>query len=190
MRKKLYDEFKACCDHFFEKRRVGFKNSNEDYKQNLKKKKKIVDDISELGKEADKNLDKFNELRKEFLEMGFVPKKNITSIKEEYQNAVEAFLNDLTVLNVKQKTEISLEAEFASLAGSEHSETELYHKEQSVRRQINKLEDDIALWQNNLEFFAHSKTTDKLREEVNKKIDDAAVHVESLKRQLKMLRTL
>ena len=190
MRKKLYDEFKSCCDHFFEKRRTGLKNSQEDYKVNLENKKKVIGEIIKLKKDADKNLDKFNELRKAFLEMGYVPKKNITSIKEEYQQAVEDFLNDLTVLNVKQKTEISLEAEFASLAGSEHSETELYHKEQSVRRQINKLEDDIALWENNLEFFAHSKSTDKLREEVNKKIDDASVHVDSLKRQLKMLRTL
>ena len=190
MRKKLYDEFKACCDHFFEKRRVGVKNSQEDYKENLKKKKKAIEDIIKLKKDADNNLDKFNELRKEFLEVGYVPKKNIISIKEEFQKAVEDYLNDLTVLNIKQKTEISLEAEFASLAGSEHSETELYHKEQSVRRQINKLEDDIALWQNNLEFFAQSKSTDKLREEVNKKIDDATEHVDSLKRQLKMLRKL
>jgi Domain of Unknown Function (DUF349) len=190
MRKKLYDEFKACCDHFFEQRRVGLKSSQDDYKVNLRSKKNIIGQLIKLKDEADKNLDKFNELRKEFLEMGFVPKKNITSIKEDYQQAVEAFLHNLTVLNVKEKTEISLEAEFTSLAGSEHSESDLYHKEQSVRRQINKLEDDIALWQNNLEFFAHSKSTDKLREEVNSKIDVAGTHMESLKRQLKMLRSL
>ena len=190
MRKKIYEEFKACCDHFFEKRRDGLKSSQENYKVNLDNKKKAIEGIIKLKKDADKNLDKFNELRKEFLEMGYVPKKNITGIKEEFQSAVEDYLKELTVLNIKQKTEISLEAEFAGLAGTEHSETELYHKEQSVRRQINKLEDDIALWQNNLEFFAHSKSTDKLREEVNKKIDDASVHVESLKRQLKMLRSL
>jgi Domain of Unknown Function (DUF349) len=190
MRKKLYDEFKSYCDHFFEQRRVGLKNSQDDYKVNLRNKKNLIGELVKLKDEADKNLDKFNVLRKEFLEIGFVPKKNITSIKEDYQQAIEGFLSNLTVLNVKEKTEISLEAEFTSLASSEHSESDLYHKEQSVRRQINKLEDDIALWQNNLEFFAHSKSTDKLREEVNSKIDDASVHVESLKRQLKMLRSL
>ena len=181
MRKKLYEEFKGCCDHFFEKRRDGLKNSHDDYKENLQQKKKVIAEIIKLKKDADKNLDKFNELRSQFLKMGYVPKKNINSIKEEYQLAVENFLNDLTVLNIKQKTEISLEAEFSSLAGSEHSETELYHKEQSVRRQINKLEDDIALWQNNLEFFAHSKSTEKLRTEVKKKSDDATVHAECLR---------
>ncbi|RLD24376.1 MAG: DUF349 domain-containing protein [Bacteroidetes bacterium] len=190
MRKRLYEEFKSCCDHFFDKRREGQKSSQDDYKENLKKKKSIIEEIGKLKKDADNSLDKFNELRKQFLVAGFVPKKNIGSIKEDFQKAIEEFLSVITVLNVKQKTEISLEAEFAGLAGTEHSENELYHKEQSVRRQINKLEDDIALWQNNLEFFAHSKSTDKLREEVNKKIDDASVHVDSLKRQLKMLRKL
>ena len=68
----------------------------------------------------------------------------------------------------------------------------MYHKEQAVRRQINKLEDEIALWDNNLEFFAHSKSksTDKLREDVNNKIGAATTQVEGLKRQLKMIRAL
>ena len=95
-------------------------------------------------------------------------------------------------MNDKQKTEISLEAEFSNLAGNEHSERDLYQKEQAVRRHVNKLEDDIALWRNNLEFFANSKSksTDKLRNDVNEKIDSAAAQLDGLKRQLKMLRSL
>jgi uncharacterized protein DUF349 len=189
-RKKIYDEFKATCDYFFEKRRVGLKNSIGDYKNNLQKKIEINKQILKLKKDADSNLEEFNRLRKAFLEIGYVPKKNIASIKQEYQEAVEKYLNALTVLNVKEKTEISLEAEFSGLAASEHSEKELYHREQAVRRQINKLEDDIALWQNNLEFFADSKSTDKLKKDVNKKIESAVLQVDSLKRQLKMLRSM
>jgi chaperonin cofactor prefoldin len=166
------------------------KSYQEQYKDNLKLKKDIIKEIEGLTKDADKNLDKFNELREKFAELGYVPKKNIASIKEDFQTVVTNFLNELTVLNIKEKTEISLETEFNDLAGGEHSENELYHKEQSVRRQISKLEDDIALWQNNLEFFAHSKSTDKLRKEVNEKISTAQEKVDGLRRQLKMLRSL
>ena len=189
-RKKVYQDFKEACDHFFERRRAGFKNAQEVYKENLVKKKEIIEKIKKLSEKADDKLEEFNKLRTEFLEIGYVPKKNIQSIKNEFQQIVEEFLNKLTVINEKQKAEISLEAEFTDLAGSEHSEQELYHKEQAVRRQINKLEDDIALWQNNLEFFAHSKSTDKLRKEVNTKIDKAKIQLNGLKRQLKMLRSL
>ena len=190
MRKKLYDEFKAACDHFFDKRREGLKSSQDTYKANLKKKKEIISQIEALIDKADDNLDKFNELREAFGEIGYVPKKNIQSIKTEFHETVEKFLNALTILNPKEKTEISLESEFSGLANSDHSQAELYQKEQSVRRQIARYEDDIALWQNNLEFFAQSKKTDKLRDEVNKKIDDAMIQLDALKRQLKMLRSL
>jgi hypothetical protein len=190
MRKKLYEDFKAACDQFFDRRREGLKSSQDQYKANLKQKKEIIAKIAGLVDKADDNLDQFNELRKSFNELGYVPKKNIQSIKTEFKEVVEKFLNSVTTLNPKEKTEISLESEFTGLANAEHSQSELYHKEQSVRRQISKYEDDIALWQNNLEFFAHSKKTDKLRDEVNKKIDDAKVQLEALKRQLKMLRSL
>ena len=190
MRKKLYDDFKAACDEFFEKRRDGLKSSQDEYKANLKKKKEIIEEIEGLIEKADENLDKFNELRTTFGEVGFVPRKNIQAIKTEFNETVEKFLNAITILNPKEKTEISLESEFSGLANADHSEAELYQKEQSVRRQIAKYEDDIALWQNNLEFFAHSKSTEKLRNEVNQKIDDAKVQLDALKRQLKMLRSL
>lgn len=190
MRKKLYDEFKGACDQFFNKRREGLKSSQDQYKNNLKKKKEIIVAIEGLIPKADDNLDKFNELRKSFNDIGYVPKKNIQSIKTEFHEAIEKYLNSLTILNPKEKTEISLESEFSGLASADHSQAELYQKEQSVRRQIAKYEDDIALWQNNLEFFAHSKSTDKLRDEVNKKIDEARIQLEALKRQLKMLRSL
>ena len=190
MRKKLFDDFKAACDEFFDNRRKGMKSSQDQYKDNLKAKKDIIKQIEALVKDADKNLDKFNDLRESFAAAGYVPRKNINSVKEDFQTAVANYLNELTVLNIKEKTEISLEAEFNDLAGGQHSESDLYHKEQSVRRQINKLEDDIALWQNNLEFFAQSKSTDKLRKEVNEKISSAQEKVDGLRRQLKMLRSL
>jgi hypothetical protein len=190
MRKKLFDDFKTACDEFFDNRRKGMKSHQDQYKENLKLKKDIIKKIEGLVKDADGNLDKFNELRESFAAAGYVPKKNIASIKEDFQTAVTNYLNELTVLNIKEKTEISLETEFTDLAGGQHSESDLYHKEQSVRRQINKLEDDIALWQNNLEFFAESKSTNKLRKEVNEKISNAQEKVEGLRRQLKMLRSL
>ncbi len=190
VRQKLYEEFKAACDRFFENKRSGRKQSQEQYKENLKKKKEIIARIAQLQEAADDNLEEFNALRQQFLEIGYVPRKNIGSIKEAFQQAVNAYMGAVTSLNEKEKAAIMLEAEFSGLAASDHSEKELYQKEQAVRRQINKLEDDIALWQNNLEFFAASKSTDKLREEVNKKIADANIHLEGLKRQLKMLRSL
>ena len=55
---------------------------------------------------------------------------------------------------------------------------------------ISKIENDIAVWRNNLEFFADSKTADKLREEFEIKIQKADAQLEELKEELRVLTKL
>jgi hypothetical protein len=50
------------------------------------------------------------------------------------------------------------------------------------RKKIQTLENDIAVLTNNLEFFAKSKNSDKLRAEVEKKIAQAEKELEKLKK--------
>jgi hypothetical protein len=45
---------------------------------------------------------------------------------------------------------------------------------------LQQLKEDIALWENNLGFFAHSKNADLLREEFTKKIESAKAEVKDL----------
>ena len=46
----------------------------------------------------------------------------------------------------------------------------------------------VALMRNNLEFFGRSKNADKLREDVNRQIDEQVEQLKALKGQLKILR--
>ncbi len=188
--RKIYEEFKQACDYFFDRRRANLKSSQESYKANYKRKKEIIATINELASAADDNLEQFNALMEEFLQTGFVPRKHISEIKSGFQEAVSAYLEGVTTLNDREKAEIILKAEFSSLAGGEHSERDLYQKEQFLRRQINKLEDNIALWQNNMEYFARSSSADQLRKEFEQKIGKATSELEGLKRQLRLIRSL
>ena len=58
-----------------------------------------------------------------------------------------------------------------------------------IRKKINKIENDIGLWQNNLEFFSRSKNAEKVKEEFNEKINSAYEQLKQLKDQLKLLKT-
>lgn len=60
-------------------------------------------------------------------------------------------------------------------------------KEIEVKRLISKLENDIALWKNNIEFFAKSKNADKVRAEFNEKIAQATSQLKELREELKVL---
>jgi hypothetical protein len=50
------------------------------------------------------------------------------------------------------------------------------------------LENDIAVYRNNIEFFARSKGADKLRADIDKKIAVAEKQLDDLKHQLKIIR--
>lgn len=52
-----------------------------------------------------------------------------------------------------------------------------------TRRRISTLENDIATYRNNIEFFARSKNADQLRADIEKKIADAQKQLDALRNQ-------
>jgi len=58
-----------------------------------------------------------------------------------------------------------------------------------IRRRMTTLENDIATYRNNIEFFARSKNADMLRAEIDKKIADAQKQLDELKNQLRAVQS-
>ena len=76
----------------------------------------------------------------------------------------------------------------SKMKGGPNANRKIHRKEDSIRRQIRQLEDDISLWKNNLEFFARSATAEKLKAEFDQKIEKAGEDIKKLKAQLKVIR--
>jgi hypothetical protein len=92
------------------------------------------------------------------------------------------------MLHYHKQGKISLENQLSDLRNDPMADRKIYQKEQLIRKKITKVENDIALWRNNLEFFGRSKNADKVKDEFNDKIKDATDHLKQLKEQLKMLK--
>ncbi len=188
-RNQLYNKFKAACDTFFDNKRSKSKDDEKSYKENLNLKRDIIAQIKELATQADSNIEEFKQKTKEFNGVGFVPRKDIGAIKEQFMGAVEVFISALKG-DDEIKNTLRMNVELGDILNSKNSDKVIYGKEQNIRRQVQQLENDVALWKNNLEFFAHSKTknADDLRKDVNQKIEKAEAKVATLKAQLKLLR--
>ena len=83
-----------------------------------------------------------------------------------------------------------LENKISDLKSDPMADRKIYQKEQAIRKKITKAENDIALWKNNIEFFGRSQNADKVRDEFNEKIREATEHLNELKQQLRLLRTV
>ncbi len=185
-RNEVYKKFKKACDTFFNKRRGHSKEVESEYKVNLRKKEEICAEIEKMVEDKNKNIDRFKELQGLFNEIGFVPRNTIKKIQKKYSHASELFLNSFD-LSDTEKSELRFAAEVDKLKASPNADKRIHRKEVEVRRLISKIENDIALWKNNIEFFAKSKTADKVREEFNEKIAKATSQLEALKEEMKVL---
>jgi hypothetical protein len=188
LREKVYAEFKAACDHFFEQRRSKHEEKEQHFQEHLKHKQAIIAELKQLTESKTATPEKYKELVASFEAEGFVPKKYIASIKQEFNQAADAFLKSIAFSD-DEKNKLQMEVKLQGIKNDPQAQQKVYQQEQIVRKKIAKVEADLSVWRNNLEFFANSKNADKFKAEFNQKIDAASTQLNQLKQQLKILRS-
>ena len=189
-RNSIYKQFKEACDTFFNNRRSQNQEQEKDYIENLKLKQQICVDIESMTTAADFDLDKFLNLKQKFAEIGFVPASQVKQIRSQFTQTANDFLAAVPDELKDEARQIKYDIQFEKLKQGPHADRRKDQKVQSLRRDISTLENDISTWKNNLEFFASSKTANKLKEEFTVKIEKAAKQLNDLKSQLRALREL
>jgi hypothetical protein len=186
-RNQIFDRFKQACDAFFDRRRNQRSQVDREFETNFAIKSEICEKLEKLAAEKSADMAAFDALRDQWENTGFVPKKNLHAIQKRYADAVQSFLQMNPQLTDTEKDKFKLKAELTASKSNPKAYKEIQKKEMNLRRKISHLENDISLWKNNLEFFAHSKTADKLRSEFQGKIEQAERDLESVKKQLQMI---
>ena len=189
-REKVFMDFKAACDHFFEHRRVQFQKNDLEQEENLSKKLAICEELENLTAEKKGNADTLADMQSRFDAIGFVPKKSILTIKERFSTGVEKLIASMESITTDDRERLLLTVQLGSLKNDPEADRKIYQKEQTIRKRMSKVENDIAVWQNNLEFFGRSKNADKFKDEFNEKITVATEHLHQLKNQLKILKSV
>jgi hypothetical protein len=189
-REKIFKEFKEACDYFFEQRRLQHGKVENEQEENLKAKQEICEALDSHAANQTATAELLRELQDQFNAIGFVPRKDINAIRARYHEAVDKFVAAIPGFSEDDKSKLLLENQISDLRNDPMADRKIYQKEQAIRKKITKMENDIALWKNNLEFFSRSQNADGVRAEFNDKIKTATDHLKQLKDQLKMLRTV
>ncbi|MBN3582012.1 DUF349 domain-containing protein [Algoriphagus aestuarii] len=182
-RDALYKKFKTACDTFFDNRRNANKQNNEEFEANLLKKQEVIKEIAEAKNPSEENL---TELVGKFNELGFVPRKNMKEVQAQFKDAVDAYLEKLDP--EFDREDFLFRLNLNKIQSDPNASKTLNKKEHGIRKQISDLENNITLWKNNLEFFAASKTADKLKDQFDVKIQKAEEEIDKLKKKLSILR--
>jgi hypothetical protein len=189
LREKIFQEFKEACDFFFDQRRGQLAKEGNDQDKNLQDKDAICAEMEQLAATKTGTVEKFHELVNRYNAIGFVPKKNINDSKTRFRNAIDKLVNSLEVA-AADKDRLQMEVQLGNLKNDPQADQKIYQKEQTIRKKISKVENDIALLRNNMEFFGRSKNAEALKADVNRQIDEHAEQLKTLKNQLKLLRSV
>lgn len=185
---KLWKEFRAACNAFFDARQTHFAGQDAENAENLSAKLALIEALQQYELPSDKQeaLAKLRDFQQQFNAIGPVGIKE----KQNTYNAFKTRMDELykaLKLEGQEKERVFFQAKLESLLASPDKQRLLQAERQEIRKQIDFLQKDIFTLENNLGFFARSKGADQLRLEVQKKVEAAQEKIKGLKAKLKLI---
>lgn len=185
---RLWKQFRAACDHFFDAKKEHFAAKDEEFVDNLNKKKELIKEIEafKLPSDKQKAIDALQDFAERFAAIGFVPRNDKDAVFKAYKKALDTHYAALK-LEGEEKAQVMFEARLNTLKGSGNSK-ELFQKEkQAIRNEIDKIKQQIIQYENNLGFISSSSGSNPLKDQVEANIKQEQEKIDMLKAKLKMI---
>ena len=126
---------------------------------------------------------------KEFNSIGFVPIKKKNEIQDRFKKALDTKFETLK-LTQKEKSQIQFNQKLEELKSSNNPKQAISREQRRFDEEIRKLESTIQQYENNLGFFGHSKGAQKLKAEVESKLEFSRTKLKELKEKRKAIKAL
>ena len=183
---QLWNDFLTACNTFFEARNAATAGTHNEERDNLAKKRDIIEQLKQLAEEAGDNLQaKVQELVDEYATIGHVPFKEKDKIFKEYHTILDKLYNDLNISTARRKLD-SFKSNLKNMA--ERGANVLDNERARLLRRYDQLRQDINTYENNLGFLnASSKKGNTLIEEMNRKVQKLKDEVELIKQKIKAI---
>lgn len=185
---KLWSEFRAVCDVFFNAREENLKVQQYALVGNADLKKQVIDKLAQLVLTGDKKTDLtlLKDLNDEFKTIGNVPNEQRDEINQLFRKTMDSHYEKLNI-DASEKELILFKSRFDTLSSGSNRADFIQKERSSLRKQIDQLNAEAIQMETNLSFFSRSKGADNLRKEVDQKIGVIQQKIEVLKRKLKAI---
>ncbi|MDD4603060.1 MAG: DUF349 domain-containing protein [Bacteroidales bacterium] len=186
---KIWKRFRAACDDFFNAKQAYFTNIQASEGDNLNKKLELMNRLKEyqFGEDKSANLEVLKNFQREWTEIGHVPMKDKDKLQNEFRTLVNEHLDKLKISEVELST-INFQAKFDHLKNDPNARRTISKEREFLFNKISKMKEEITLWENNIGFFAKSKSAALVKEEFENKINKAKSELKVLEAKMKILK--
>lgn len=185
---KIWKRFRTSCDDFFNRKSHHFKNMHVVEDENLLKKKELIKAVAEfkVTPKKETNLEAARDFQRQWMEIGHVPFKFKDEIQQQFREAVDKLFDKMDV-NKLEMSKAGFQNKVEMLKSGPDSGRRLSKERFNLVNRASKIKEDVALWENNIGFFANSKQSELLKREFELKIERAKKEIAEIEAQINIL---
>ena len=184
----VWKRFRAACDFFFESKSKFFSSVEENYEDNLKRKNDIIQEINDYKKDSNtsEHIAAFRDFQNRWNEIGYVPLKDKETVQSAYRHAIDVKFSDIKSSDNETKL-VRFRKHIKEVKTSPKGDRGIKFERDKLLQKFRSLEQDIALWENNMGFFAKSKNADNIISDMESKISKAKEEMIQLEEKIKLI---
>lgn len=163
---QVWKRFRAACDNFFERKSKHFASIEGEHESNLRKKLALIDEMMAADIAAG-GYDMIKEYQRRWSEIGYVPIKQKEAVQKRYKAAVDQMFGTLRG-SERDRSMNRFKERLQGMKGS--GDKRLRSERERLYNKVRQMEQDIALLENNIGFFANSKNAEAMIADIREKI--------------------
>lgn len=179
----VWKRFRAACDTFFERKSAHFASVDGEHEENLRKKLALLDEMA-AADVKNGGYEVIREFQRRWGEIGFVPIKQKEAIQKRYKAAVDELFATLRG-SERDRSMGRFREKLSALKGA--GDRRLRSERERLYNKVRQLEQEIALLENNIGFFAKSKNAEALVADVRSKIERAREEMAATVEKVRMI---
>ena len=185
---KIWKQFKAACNHYFDRLHALKNEANKEEVEALEKKNEFLEKLKSLElkeKDVKANLEVIKEQIETWKSIGRVP-YNKRFIEKKFHKIIDALYNKLNV-NKSETELLKYESKLETMANAPDDRA-LNNENNFIRKKIDEIKAEINQLENNLLFFSNVEEDNPVVKDVYKNIDKHKKELSVWKSKLKKIK--
>ena len=189
---RLWNDFRAACDHFFDRKSKFFASRKEEEVKNLELKEALIKEIEAFKcdkEDRKKNMNAVKAFSERNNAIGHVPFNKKDKIYKAYKAGIDAIYESID-LEKNERLILDYKNKFGDISGDGNASEKLKKERNFLNKKLRSLEDDIQSFETNMVLISKSKNADLFRKEVEKNMNKTKKQIEDIKNKLNLLKEM
>ncbi|MBO7461943.1 MAG: DUF349 domain-containing protein, partial [Bacteroidales bacterium] len=178
---EIWQRFRAACNAFFDNKKKHFDSIDKEQEENMKLKEQLIAEVENFQStdSDEKNIAALKEMQKRWSEIGLVPISKKDALYDRFRKAIDMQFSKINIDEAK-RNEIKMKHLIEAAQTNPQALEKLRNERERMKGRLDTLNQQIALSENNLGFFAKSKNADAMIQSFRLKMEKQKEEAKSL----------